>query len=117
LLFGKRGELLTEAHNRIQNDPDLYLNHIWGEKEFGGTSVLYISDIDLKALGWPKKIPKPIPSLTEPLVHFTPVIGMSVAAGLVGLNWIVKRRDKLSEMNMTKNLTNKQSGNNGHDKQ
>ena len=96
LKLGDRDQLLAEARALIRRDPSPYVNHIWGEKEFGGTSVMYISDVDLAALGWPEQAPVAIPSLTEPLVHKTPFIGMSVAAGLLGLNWIVKRRNELA---------------------
>jgi len=96
LVFGPRDKLLKTAKDRIRTNPGDYCQHVWGEKEFGGTSVLYISDVDLSAIGWPDKVPEPIPDLTEPLIHKTPLIGLTVAFGLVGLNWIVKRRDKLS---------------------
>ena len=97
IIFGDRDNLLKEAHNRIKNNPAIYVDHIWGEKEFGGTSVIYISQVELEKLGWPKTIAKSIPSLTEPLVHSTPFIGLSVAVGLIGVNWMVKRRMKLSD--------------------
>ncbi len=97
LVFGNRDRLLSEAHSIIKKYPARYHNHIWGENEFGGTSVLYISDVDLAALGWPRFEPKSIPSLTEPLIHKTPFIGLGVAFSLVGLNWIVKRRNTLAE--------------------
>jgi formate dehydrogenase iron-sulfur subunit len=96
LEFGSRRDLLAEAHHRIRNHPDIYRPRVWGEDEFGGTSVLYISDVDLAALGWPEEAPVSIPSITEPLIHKTPLLGLSVACGLIGLNWIVKRRNKLA---------------------
>jgi hypothetical protein len=58
--------------------------------------MMYVSDVDLKALGWPPHNAPPIPSLTEPLIHKTPFIGLAVAVGAVGLNWIIKRRDELA---------------------
>lgn len=97
LTFGEREELLRQARTRLHRQPALYQNHIWGEHEFGGTSVLYISDVDLCALGWPEQPTTPIPALTEPLIHSTPFIGLTVAAGLLGVNWVVKRRMKLAE--------------------
>ena len=95
LKFGDRDSLLREAHDLISRFPERYRNHVWGEKEFGGTTVMYIADVDLAALGWPESGAPAIPSLTEPLVHTTPFIGLSVAVGLIGLNWIVKRRNEL----------------------
>jgi formate dehydrogenase iron-sulfur subunit len=96
LKFGERDLLLGEAHGIISKMPGRYVQHVWGEREFGGTSVLYISDVDLASLGWPDQAAVAIPSLTEPLVHKTPFIGLGVAVGLIGLNWIVKRRNELA---------------------
>lgn len=95
LRFGGRDSLLQEAHERIAKDSH-YQNHVWGESEFGGTSVLYIADVDLASLGWPSQAEMPIPALTEPLISKTPFIGLSVAVGTLGLNWIIRRRMKLS---------------------
>jgi formate dehydrogenase iron-sulfur subunit len=96
LQFGDREHLLGLARATIAKNPAQYRDHIWGEKEFGGTSVMYISDVDLATLGWPDVGAQSIPSLTEPLVHKMPFIGLGVAFGLFGLNWIVKRRNELA---------------------
>jgi formate dehydrogenase iron-sulfur subunit len=97
LLFGERDRLLKKAHRRIDSKPALYLPRVWGENELGGTGVLYISDVDLAALGWPKQAQAGIPSLTEPLIEKTPFIGLSVAGGLLAVNWIIQRRMKLAD--------------------
>jgi formate dehydrogenase iron-sulfur subunit len=95
LVFGERSELLRRAHATVAGDPSRYRNHVWGEHEFGGTSVLYISDVDLQELDWPEYRMASIASLTEPLIEKTPFIGFGVATGLLGLSWIVKRRMQL----------------------
>ena len=97
LEFGDRDNLLKAAKKRIREYPGKYINHIWGEKEFGGTSVMYISDVDLASIGWPEYEPEAIPRLTEPLIHKTPFIGLSVGLSLVGINWIIRRRMKLAD--------------------
>jgi formate dehydrogenase iron-sulfur subunit len=99
LIFGERNDLLQYARKIIKTKNTKYLNHIWGEKEFGGTSVLYISDVDLSKMGWPKHATVAIPQLTEPLIEKTPFIGVTVAGCLVGLNWIIKRRIELAGKN------------------
>ena len=43
LRYGTRDEMLALAHKRIADRPDKYVDHIYGEKELGGTSVLYLS--------------------------------------------------------------------------
>ena len=82
--------------NRIENAPDRYLDHVWGESEFGGTCVLYVSDVDLSEMGWSEQALAGVPSLTEPLVDKTPFIGLSVAGGLLAVNWIIQRRMRLA---------------------
>ena len=39
LRYGTRDEMLALAHKRIADRPDKYVDHIYGEKELGGTSV------------------------------------------------------------------------------
>jgi formate dehydrogenase iron-sulfur subunit len=96
LEFGERDELLSEARRRMETHPDRYLEHIWGETEFGGTSVIYISDVDLTAIGWPKDGAASIPAVTEPLIAKTPHIALGVAGVLLGVSWIVRRRDEIA---------------------
>jgi formate dehydrogenase iron-sulfur subunit len=93
--FGDREELLARAHEILRKKPDRYLSRVWGENEFGGTSILFISDVDLSAVGWPAESGASIPSLTDPLIHQTPFIGLSVALGCWGLSAIIARRNKL----------------------
>lgn len=96
LTFGERGALLEEAHKKIAEKPTLYQDHVWGEEEFGGTSVLYISDVDLEKLNWPRFEAASIPSLTVALIEKTPFIGLGVGSCLLGLSWIIKRRMQLA---------------------
>lgn len=100
IMFGEREKMLNLARKTIRQNKGKYKDHIWGEKEFGGTDVLYISDVCLKDLGWTKKAKESIPEMTEPVVEATPVIALSVASGLIGLNWIVNRRNKLAKEKM-----------------
>jgi formate dehydrogenase iron-sulfur subunit len=105
LMFGGRDELLRVAHQRIDSGYSRYLPHVWGESEYGGTSVLYISDVDLSALDWPETVPGPIPELTESLIESTPFVGLSVASSLLGINWVIRRRMKLEREKTTQSCT------------
>ncbi len=96
MTFGRRDELLVKAHQIIASNPDKYQNHVWGEKEYGGTSVMYISDVDPSKLDWPNMSSLAIPELTEPLISKTPFIGLSVMAGILSINWVIGRRMKLA---------------------
>jgi formate dehydrogenase iron-sulfur subunit len=99
--FGEREELLEAAKARIRENPAKYLPRVWGEEEFGGTSVLYLSDVDLGTIGWPETRAAAIPALTEPLLSATPFMGLGVASCLLGIHWIVARRMKLAAGELT----------------
>jgi len=97
LVFGDRDDLLAEARRRIADNPDTYVNHIYGEKEVGGTAVLYISDISLSFLGWSEDPgSEPLPKLTWTSLKKVP----GIAAGMGGLMgviyWVINRRMKLA---------------------
>jgi formate dehydrogenase iron-sulfur subunit len=102
LTFGNRDELLEKAHQQLKDHPQKYMKHVWGEEEFGGTSVMYISDVNLEKLDWPNVSSLSIPELTEPLISKTPFIGLSVMAGILSINWVIGRRMKLAAERNTK---------------
>jgi formate dehydrogenase iron-sulfur subunit len=96
-IFGAREALLAEAHARIAAEPARYIDHVWGEKEVGGTSVLYISDVDLETAGWPAGLRQSsYPALTHPALSTVPWTFASVGAAAFGLSWIIDRRRKLA---------------------
>ena len=53
ITFGKRKDLLEIAHGRLQENPDRYLQHIYGEHELGGTNHLYLAAMPFSKLGLP----------------------------------------------------------------
>jgi formate dehydrogenase iron-sulfur subunit len=95
LRFGEREALIREARARLAKDPERYLPRIWGESEWGGTSILYVSDVDLSPAGWPRRPAPSIPAITEPLIAKTPLIGLSVALGSCALSALIARRNRL----------------------
>jgi formate dehydrogenase iron-sulfur subunit len=98
MLFGDRGDMLAEAHWRIRSDPDIYLDHVYGEEEVGGTCVLYVSHTPLDAMGWPKTVgSKALPEFTWPVISKTPAIAISVAGCLSAVTWIVQRRMQIAQ--------------------
>jgi len=96
--FGEREGLLAEARTRIREHPNLYIDHIWGEHEVGGTSVIYISDVDLSAAGWPAHLTDDaLPDLARSVLHTVPGTFVSVAAAMYGLHWFTRRRQRVAE--------------------
>ena len=86
LMFGRRDELLAEAHRRIASNPDKYIDHIYGEHEAGGTSWLYISSAPFDQLGFPTNVGvRPYPEYTDAALDSVPLIivfGGTILAGL-----------------------------------
>jgi formate dehydrogenase iron-sulfur subunit len=95
LSFGPRERLLAEAHARIESQPERYLPRVWGGHARGGTSVLYLSDVDLTGVGFGDPRDASIPDITDPVLHATPYLALSVALTTGGLRWIVQRRQRL----------------------
>ncbi len=96
-IFGDRGELLAEAHRRLRAEPEKYVQKVWGEKEVGGTSVLYISDVDLNLTDLEHAITsvEPMPHRTTKILHQMPAVFVGMATVMGGLHWIIQRRQKL----------------------
>ena len=62
----------------------------------GGTSILYISDIDLSFLTHGQALGnKPMPETTATAMHSVPFTFVGVAAAMAGVSWIIDRRMKL----------------------
>jgi len=95
-IFGERSALLAEAHRRIKENPGKYINHVWGEHEVGGTSVLYVSDIDLGFLAYQPGLGIALPKTTEAAMKGVLPAFFGMGAVMLGLNWIIKRRQQLS---------------------
>jgi len=98
-LFGDKDELMQEARKRIQENPDLYVDHIYGEKEAGGTSVLCLSNVPFEKLGFSTMVSEdPLPSLTWKIMSKIPNYVIVSSFFLYGLYWIIDRRMEFAEV-------------------
>lgn len=95
LTWGKRDELLSEAHRRIEENPDLYQDYVYGERDGGGTSALYISHVPFEKLGFPDLGDTPVPKQSETLALYSkPGILGVVTISLVALKYMNNRKAK-----------------------
>ena len=63
--FGKRKDLLKEAHRRLTESPRRYVPGIYGETEVGGVNHLYLAGVPFRKLAHPA-LPKMAPAeITE----------------------------------------------------
>lgn len=97
LTFGNREELLTEGRARIAGTPNKYVDHIYGEKEAGGTSWLYLSPVPFEKLGFPALPSEPVTINASRAMGLVPPVLLAVAATMTGVYWLTKRRNKIAE--------------------
>jgi formate dehydrogenase iron-sulfur subunit len=102
LTFGDREELIVEARERIAAAPDKYVDHIYGEKELGGTSWVYLSPIPFEKLGFEKFGSDPVPKNAERAMKLVPPVLVGVAAVCAGLYWVIQRREENSKEKVEK---------------
>ncbi len=98
-IFGPRAEMLAEAKRRLTAEPKKYIQRLWGEKQVGGTAVLYISDIPLDFLGWGDSRfldERPLPEKTWAALKPVPFEFLGVGALMGAISWVIQRRRKLS---------------------
>jgi formate dehydrogenase iron-sulfur subunit len=75
ITFGKREDLIQLARKKIMGESQKYINHIYGEKEVGGTTWLYISEVPFEQLGFPTDLPQqPLIEQTKGFLSSVPVV-------------------------------------------
>jgi formate dehydrogenase iron-sulfur subunit len=92
LRYGSRDEMLALAHKRMEDRPDKYVDHIYGEKELGGTTVLYLSAVPFEKLGFPTFGEKPFPRFTAAALGAVPPAVMAIGAALGAVYAFFRKR-------------------------
>jgi formate dehydrogenase iron-sulfur subunit len=92
LTYGDRNDMIAEGHRRIEARPGKYVNHIYGEREVGGTSWMYLSPVPFEELGFPSVSDRPVTIGSETAMIATPGVIVGAAAVLSGIYWVTKRR-------------------------
>jgi formate dehydrogenase iron-sulfur subunit len=87
MYFGRRTEVLREARHRICEDPDNYVDHIYGEEEVGGTGWLYVAGVPFEQLGFKTNLgDTAYPKFTTGFLYGVPLVLTLFPALLLGLN-------------------------------
>lgn len=118
-LYGKTGDLLAEAKRRLALKPgsvttyprgkvggpdqsyegvvNNYQQHVYGEKEYGGTQVLKLSGVPFEKVGMPALPPYSSAATSETIQH-TLYGGLLMPIAVLGaLSWVAKRNVKTDE--------------------
>jgi formate dehydrogenase iron-sulfur subunit len=95
--FGDRDALIAEAHARIKAEAGKYVNRVYGEKEIGGTSVLYLTSVPFEKLGFKTELTnEPLPELTWSALSKIPSVVTVGGVLLTGIYWITSRREEVA---------------------
>ena len=97
LRFGRRSALLAQAHAQIESNPGRYVNHVYGEHEAGGASMLYLSAFPFEQLGFPTLGKEPIAAQGEAIMAQTLPVAFGVTALATALHLITRRHRQLVE--------------------
>lgn len=95
-ISGDRSELLAEAWKRIAAEPDKYAQRVYGTNEAGGTSVLIIGPPEIMAVFDPRVPQESLPKKTWVVLSQIPTAVGTAGVGLLGVNWIIRRRMALA---------------------
>jgi len=98
MIFGKRRDLIKEARRRINDSPEQYVDHIYGEHEAGGTGFLYLSAVPFNELGFNTTLQtESYPALSKGFLYSVPTIFVLWPAMLLGLREATKDYQNNSE--------------------
>jgi Fe-S-cluster-containing dehydrogenase component len=99
VIFGTYTDLLDEAHRRLQNNPDKYVPKVYGERELGGTQVLYLSHVEFEKLGFRFNQDESVPHLQQAVTHgvYKGFVGPVVLYALLGAVMFRNRGDSEKE--------------------
>jgi ferredoxin len=98
LTFGERKDLIKIARERIRKNPALYVDHIYGEHEMGGTSWLYLSGVPFEELGMREDLGiTPAPELTAGALGSVPIVVGIWPVLLTGIYAMSKRKEKIAK--------------------
>jgi Fe-S-cluster-containing dehydrogenase component len=93
ILFGRRGDLLDIARKRIYDHPSKYILHIYGEKEVGGTNMLYLASVPFAQLGFKTNLgTTPYPEYTKTFLYSVPLALLLAPAFMLGLRQATKEK-------------------------
>ncbi len=99
VVYGKRAELLAEAKARVAADPKKYNAHVFGEKDGGGTQVLYLApaDVQFKQLGLPELAEESQAHFSESVSHAPYLHGITPIALYAAMAFVIKRNKSKEE--------------------
>ncbi len=101
IVYGKRKDLIEVAEERIRKSPDRYIDHVFGQHEFGGTSWLILSGVPFAELGLHEGVThESLPSIGTSYLSVVPLVVTIYPGLLMAFYAFSKRKDKLAQQDL-----------------
>jgi Fe-S-cluster-containing dehydrogenase component len=99
IIYGKREELLAQAKQKLAANPKRYQPSVYGEKEGGGTQVLYLSPagIGFRQLGLPDLPERSSAEFSQTISHAPYLSGITPVALYAAMAFVINRNQKKDE--------------------
>jgi Fe-S-cluster-containing dehydrogenase component len=98
ITFGERDELIEVARERIRKFPDRYINHIFGEHEFGGTSWMILAGEPFAELDLGEGLTyEPLPAIATSYLGVVPLVITIYPGLLLGMYAFSKRQQTVAK--------------------
>ncbi|HTN51268.1 MAG TPA: 4Fe-4S dicluster domain-containing protein [Anaeromyxobacter sp.] len=97
LHFGQREDMLAKAKGRIREGNGRYVDHVYGEKEAGGTATLYLAAVPFGQLGLPDVGTESYPGRSVAALSAVPPAVVGVGALLGATYALGKRKDEVAQ--------------------
>ena len=95
MTFGKRADLIKLGHERIRENPGKYVDHIYGEKEVGGTAWMYLSSVPFEEVGFNTNLGEtPIINYVKDFLTVVPMVLTIWPALFTGFTLLARRKDQ-----------------------
>ena len=102
LTFGRRSDLTEIGRQRIRENPGVYVDHIYGEHEAGGTAWMYLSPAPFEQVGFDTTVPKePILNYVKDFLSIVPMVLTIWPALFAGFHLLATRKDRVEELKKT----------------
>lgn len=97
ITFGRRDELLKVARERIRKNPERYVDHVFGEHEFGGTSWLVLAGVEFSELDLHAGVThESLPAIGTSYLSVVPLVITIYPGLLAGFHAFTKRKEQLA---------------------
>ena len=99
VVYGRRDDLLAEARRRLAAEPERYNGRVYGEKEGGGTQVLYLAaaGIAFEELGLPELPEESSAQFSEQVSHAPFLGGLAPVALYAAAAFVIRRNKKTQD--------------------